>query len=137
MKKLLVIISVVLFANEVSAETRKYEGLNAELIMMYGEVIRTLDVFPPRSSGQTVSVVHKETLTSETSANYHIKLMPKAIAKMRSEQTEKDVSSIMQGIYLCFINYTQGFLEGYSHPVGVMINTELADVGYTCLKSAE
>ena len=41
MKKLLAVISFALFANEVSAETRKYEGVSAEIIMMYGEVIKT------------------------------------------------------------------------------------------------
>ena len=140
MKKLLAIISVILFASGANAETRKYEGVSAEIIMMYGEVIKTLNVFPLKRNGDfpgTSRPPYHETLPSETSANYHIKLMPKAIAKMRSEQSEKDVNSIKQGIYLCLINYTQGFFEGYSHPFGEMINTDLADIGYTCLKSAE
>jgi hypothetical protein len=92
MKRLLAALSVVLFANQASAETIYYRGYKAELILMYGEVLRPVE----HDTGAGITKY-----PSGSVANYHIKLMPEAYNKMRSEQMPEDIISIFQGIYLC------------------------------------
>ena len=94
MKKLLTILSIAFFANQASAETTYYEGYKAELILMYGEVLRTFDHYTGTSQWP-----------SDRIATYHIKLLPEAYNKMRSEQMPEDVMSIFQGVYFCKVDY--------------------------------
>ena len=87
------ILSAALFANQASAETTYYRGYKAELILMYGEILRTFDHYTSSSNWPSDRVAH-----------YHIKLMPEAYNKMRSEQMPQYVTSIFQGIYFCKVD---------------------------------
>ena len=93
MKKLIMILSAFLFANQANAD--KYTGYKAEVIMMYGEIIKTIDVLHGMNNDP-----------SSYDANYHVRLTLEAASKARRATALPP--SPRQGIYVCLVDYNRG-----------------------------
>ena len=107
MKKLLATLSIIVFPFLVTsyamAESNKqdyalkiYEGYQAELILMYGEVLQSF-IEPLRRDTLGDSI----RLTNDSI--YHLKLTPEALIKMRANVGAMNSAQILFGIYKCEI----------------------------------
>ena len=107
MKKLLATLSVVVFtflvtsfamaeSNTQDYAHKYYKGYQAELILMYGEVLQSF-VAPLRRDplGDAIR------LTDDSM--YHLKLTPEALKKMRANVGFTNSAQILDGIYKCEI----------------------------------
>lgn len=107
MKKLLATLSVVVFPFLVTsytmAESNKqdyahkyYKGYQAELILIYGEVLQSF-----------VEPLRRDTLGGPIRLTdvsmYHLKLTPEALLKMRANVGHTNSAEILWGIYKCEI----------------------------------
>ena len=103
MMKLLTIVFIFLVTSYAMAESNKqdyahklYKGYQAELILMYGEVLQSF-VAPLRRDplGDAIR------LTDDSM--YHLKLTPEALKKMRANVGHTNSAQILWGIYKCEI----------------------------------
>ena len=100
MKKLLAILSVVLFANQASAsDYTRYEGRFAELIVMFGDIISTRRIDDWYNNVEGLD---------RHGASYHVRLTADQIIEIyqyRDETALPKLKDWMTGIYVCEVTF--------------------------------